>query len=156
MAQLRARTGGSGGGSQAALGLTAARILIGVFFVFEAAGKVGWLADPGLLGNQLNGWLQNANNPYSRWYLQTMAIPGVAIFARLVMLGEFSAGIALVLGVWTRLAALVALLMVLNFHFASSAIFKYSFLTSGYGLPVVGCLVALAIGGKGLRWSLRD
>jgi hypothetical protein len=45
--------------------------------------------------------------------------------------------------------------MVLNIHIASGALFKYSFLTNGYGLPVLGSTLALAIGGVRLRWSLR-
>jgi hypothetical protein len=45
--------------------------------------------------------------------------------------------------------------MVLNIHIASGAIFTYSFLTNGYGLPVLGATLALAIGGVRLRWSLR-
>ena len=51
--------------------------------------------------------------------------------------------------------AALALLMVINFHVASSAIFRYSFLINGYGLPVLGSLAALAIGGSRLPWSLR-
>ena len=156
MAFVRAgRTGSAGVSGQAGWGLTALRVLIGIFFVFEGLGKSGWLANAGPLANQLNGWLQTANNPYSRWYLEAVAIPGAVAFARLVMLGELAAGIALVLGMWTRVAAALALLMVLNFHFASGAMFKYQFLTNGYGLPVIGGLLALAIGGARLPWSLR-
>jgi uncharacterized membrane protein YphA (DoxX/SURF4 family) len=88
-------------------------------------------------------------------YLQRVAIPGVAIFARLVPLGELTSGIALVLGLWTPLFAFVAFFMALNFQFASGALFKYSFLTSGYGLPVLGSTLALAVGGVRLPWSIR-
>jgi hypothetical protein len=49
-----------------------------------------------------------------------------------------------------RLAA-----MVLNFHFASGIIFRSSFLTNGYGLPVLGGLIALAFGGSALPLSLK-
>jgi uncharacterized membrane protein YphA (DoxX/SURF4 family) len=48
-------------------------------------------------------------------------IPGTPLFARLVPLGEFAAGAALIAGFWPRMAATVAFLMVLNFHFATSA-----------------------------------
>jgi uncharacterized membrane protein YphA (DoxX/SURF4 family) len=70
----------------------------------------------------------------------------VAAFARLVPLGELSAGVALIAGFWTPLFAFVAFFMALNFQIASGAIFRYSFLTSGYGLPVLGSTLALAIG----------
>jgi hypothetical protein len=39
--------------------------------------------------------------------------------------------------------------MALNFQIASGALFKYSFLTSGYGLPVLGSTLALALAGTG-------
>ena len=42
------------------------------------------------------------------------------------------------LGFWTPVFAFVAFFMVLNFSVASGLIFKYSFLTNGYGLPVLG------------------
>ena len=84
-----------------------------------------------------------------------VCLPGAPVFARLVVLGELSCGVALVAGVWTRLAAALGFLMVLNFHVASGAIFQYRFLTNGYGLPVLGGLLALAIGGGRLPLSLR-
>ena len=56
----------------------------------------------------------------------------------------------------TRLAAVLALLMVLNFHFASGVMFQYSYLTNGYGLPVLGGLLALAFGGTSLPLSVRQ
>ena len=84
----------------------------------------------------------------SDWYLHRIAIPGVAIFARLVPLGEFSAGVALVAGFWTPLFAFIAFFMALNFQIASGALFRYSFLTSGYGLPVLGSTLALALAGS--------
>ena len=136
------------------MALAIIRISLGVFFIFEGLGKLAWLTDSGPLSAQLAGWLEKAA-PLSRWYLQTVAVPGAPVFARLVALGELSCGIALVLGLWTRLAAALAFLMVLNFHIASGAIFTYRFLTSGYALPVLGPLLGLSIGGARLPWSIR-
>ena len=45
--------------------------------------------------------------------------------------------------------------MALNFQIASGAVFKYSFLTSGYGFPVLGSTLGLTVGGVRLPWSLR-
>lgn len=135
-------------------GLTMLRIFLGAFFLFEAIGKAGWLMDSGALTRQLSGWLDGAG-PWNRWYLETVCLPGAAVFARLVLLGESSTAVALLLGAYVRPAAGLALMMVLNFHVASGAIFRYSFLTNGYGLPVVGGLLALAIGGTALPLSLK-
>lgn len=141
-------------GNPQARGLAVLRLLLGVFFIFEALGKRAWLFDTGPLSTMLNTWLQGAG-PYSRWYLETVCLPGLPIFARLVPIGEAAAGLALVTGTYTRLAAFMALLMVLNFHVASGAIFKYAFLTNGFGLPVLGGLLALALGGVGLPFGVN-
>lgn len=141
-------------GSREATGLAALRVLLGIFFVFEGLGKWAWLFKSEALTTRLAAWQQNANE-WSVWYLQHVAVPGAPVFARLVMLGELCCGLALVLGVYTRAAATLGFLMVLNFHVASGDLFRVGFLTNGYGLPVLGGLLALAIGGGRLPWSLK-
>ena len=127
-------------------GLTVLRICIGIFFIFEGIGKLSWFNDTSLLAEQLRNWSQAVSaSSLSHLYLVRVAIPGVRIFARLVPLGEIVSGVALVVGFWTPLFAFVAFFMALNFQFASGALFKYSFLTSGYGLPVLGSTLALAL-----------
>jgi uncharacterized membrane protein YphA (DoxX/SURF4 family) len=136
-------------------GLAITRICIGVFFIFEGLGKLRWFTDSSILSGTFSQWLASAG-PASRWYLERIALPGVSYFARLVPIGEICSGIALVLGFWTPLFALVAFVMALNFQWASGALFKFSFLTSGYGLPVLGSTLGLAIGGIRLPWSVRS
>ena len=51
--------------------------------------------------------------------------------------------------------AFAAFFMALNFQFASGALFKYSFWSSGCGLPVLGSTLGLTIGGVRLPWSIR-
>ena len=137
-------------------GLTVVRVCLGVFFLFEGIGKLPWLFNAGILAGRFNGWLGDAAaGSMSRWYLEHVAIPGTAVFARLVPLGELAAGVSLIVGFWTPLAAFLAFVMVMNIHVASGALFKYAFLTNGYGLPVVGSTLGLAIGGIRLPLSLR-
>src|SRR5262245_34578701 len=137
-------------------GLAILRILLGVFFVFEGIGKLRWFTDTSILAGRLAEWGHAAPaGSLSAWYLSRIAVPGVSIFARLVPLGEILGGFALIVGFWTPLVAFLAFFMVVNIHIASGALFKYSFLTNGYGLPVLGSTLALAIGGVRLRWSLR-
>ena len=137
-----------------ARGLTALRLFLGVFFLFEGIGKIGWLMDPSPLTTQLTGYLQGANQ-WNRAYLETVCLPGAAVFARLVLFGELATGVSFLFGAYARYAAIAAFLMVLNIHFASGALFQYRFLTNGYGLPVLGGLLALAVGGAALPLSLR-
>ncbi len=139
-------------GSPAA-GLRVLSLALGVFFLFMGLDKIPWLGDPGLLTRQLHGWLANAPAP-SRWYIQTIAIPGSAVFAPLVLVGELTVAAALLCGFQVRLAALAGLFMVLNFHFAMGVLLRYSYLWNGYGPPVLGGLLALAIGGARLPFSV--
>lgn len=137
-------------------GLVVVRILIGIFFIFEGLGKLRWFVDPSILQNQLGGWHQSAApGSLMASFLERIAIPGIPIFSRLVPMGEFAGGLALVVGFWTPVAAFILFFMALNFQFASGALFKYAFLTSGYGLPVLGSTLGLAIGGVRLPWSIK-
>jgi uncharacterized membrane protein YphA (DoxX/SURF4 family) len=139
-----------------AIGLTVLRIMIGVFFIFEGLGKLRWFTDLSILQSQLGGWHESARaGSLIAAYLERFAIPGVPIFSRLVPIGEFGCGLALVVGFWTPVFAFLAFFMALNYQFASGALFRYSFLTSGYGLPVLGSTLALAIGGVRLPWSIK-
>ena len=96
-----------------ATGLVVIRVTLGVFYLAEGLGKWRWLVDPSTLAARFHGW-QAAAAPgsWSAQYLEHIAVPGAALFARLVPLGELAAGTALILGVWTPLAALLAFLIV--------------------------------------------
>ena len=142
-------------GNREASGLAALRVLLGVFFIAEGLLKYAWLFKSEALAARLATW-QSGAHEWSAWYLQHVAVPYAPVFARLVVIGELACGMALLVGVLTRPAAIVALFMVLNFHVASGAIFRLSFLTDGYGLPVVGGLIALSIGAGRLPWSLKN
>lgn len=132
--------------SRERVALLAVRIALGVFFIFEGWDKLPWMTNPGLLTTALQKWA-DTGVPASKWYIETVLIPGAPVFARLVFLGEVATGLALLSGVWLRLAAVIAFFMVLNIHFAHSSIFQYGFLSKGDGLPILGGLLALAIAG---------
>lgn len=135
-----------------AAALRALSLAMGVFLLFMGTSKLAWFLDSGLLAAELQGWRGSAP-AISRAYLDLLQ-PGVPVFARLVVLGELAAGVALVAGFRVRLAALMALVMILNFHFASGIVFTVGYFTNGYGPPVVGSLLALSLGGRNLPFSL--
>lgn len=137
-------------------GLAILRICLGLFFLSQGLAKYRWFLDSSILAAQLTTWTDGgAANSITRWYLDEVAVPGVAVYARLVPLAEIAAGVALLIGFWTPVAALFAFFMALNFAVASGAIFGFSYLTSGVGLPVIGGTLALAFGGVRLPWSVR-
>jgi len=145
------RTAGTG---SAGAGMRVLSIALGVFVLFMGIGKIGWITDSAPLTALLGQW-RDAAPPMVRWYLETLAIPGAPVFARLVTIGELTIGVALILGVQVRVAAAVMFVMVLNFHFASDLIFKYAYLTNPYGLPVLGGLCALALHQGRLPFSVQ-
>ena len=126
------------------------------FVVSEGLIKLHWFGDTSDLAGRFAGYLELVGTEsVSGWYLQTIAIPGTAVFARLVPLGELSCGLAMFVGFRTPLFALIALFMTMNFHVASGALFVPEFFTNAYGLPVLACLLGLTIAGSGLAWSLQ-
>jgi len=135
-------------------GLVAARIAIGVFFLFEGWDKLPWVMNSDALVAILHRW-SDAGSPLGKWYIQTVALPGAPVFARLMFFGEVAAGLALLFGVWPRLTAFITFLLVVNIHVAHSTLFKLGFLSQGDGLPVLGILLALVIGGAELPLSLK-
>jgi|SRR6185503_4802462 len=138
-------------------GLTLLRILLGVFFLFQGLNNLPWVLNSSLLSEQLAGWEHSVRpGSFSAQYLQRAAIPFAGVIARLVPVGQITAGLAMIAGFWTPLFAFIAFVMIANFYIASGAIFTFGFLTNPYGLPVLGGTLALTIGGVRLPLSLRS
>lgn len=138
----------------AGIALRVMAVGIGIFFVAMGVQKIEWLFDSGPLMQRFEGWIPTASST-ALWYLDTLAIPGVEVFARLVPIAEIGAGAALIVGLLTRVTATLALIMVINFHLATSAFFAQDILRDGTGPPLLAGLLALAIGGKDLPFTIR-
>jgi uncharacterized membrane protein YphA (DoxX/SURF4 family) len=145
MDNVATRGPGSGAFDVREVWTPALRIALGIFFLFKGLGKVRWLAESSLLASRLQTWLEEAT-PLNRWYVELL-LPGVPVLARLVVIGELGLAASLIAGLWTRPVALLGFLMVLNFHLATGELFQYEFLLDGSGLPVLGGLLALGLGG---------
>lgn len=130
------------------------RLCAGVFMFFFGLDKASWLLDSTPLQTQLSLWVTDAV-PVSRWYLERI-MPGAPVFARIIPLGSMVAGVALTLGFWTRMAAAVSLVMVLSLQLAAGSMFRPAYLSDASGLPLIGALLALVIGGAKLPFSLHD
>ena len=136
-----------------AVALRALSLAMGLFLLFMGLDKIDWFLDGSILTQQLQQWRGMAR-PFAQWYIDTLCLPGAPVFARVVPTAELAAGTALILGVRVRLAAALAMLMVINVHVAADLIFRYEYLWNGYGPPVLGGLLALAIGGTRLPFSV--
>jgi uncharacterized membrane protein YphA (DoxX/SURF4 family) len=134
------------GGRAPTAALVLLRILLGVFMFFFGLDKAPWLLDATPLAAQLSSWLLDAP-PLSRWYLDRI-IPGAPVFARVIPLAAILGGIALVAGFWARIAAAVSLVAVLSLQLAAGSMFRYAYLMDASGLPLLGGLLAVLIGGE--------
>ncbi len=96
--------------------ITLLRVYTGVFFTYNGSGKIrrGGFAD-GLEGF-VNDRLENSYS-FMRPFLESVVVPNKALFAALVSWGELMIGIALIVGLATRYAAIAGAVMVAAFWF---------------------------------------
>jgi uncharacterized membrane protein YphA (DoxX/SURF4 family) len=134
------------GGRAQTAALVLLRLCVGVFMFFFGLDKAHWLLDATPLATQLSSWLTDAPAA-SRWYLDRI-IPGAPVFARAVPIAAMAGGIALAVGFWTRIAAAVSLVVILSLQLAAGSMFRFAYLTDASGLPLIGALLAVIIGGE--------
>ena len=139
-------------------GLAIVRVCLGVFFIAEALSKFRWFMDSSILGRSASP----AGSPSPPRGRAAARISSTSRFrARCISPGSCrSASSAAARRCWSgsgrRSFAFIAFLLALNFDFASGQLLRLSFLTNGYGLPVLGPTLGLAIGGVRLPWSIRS
>ena len=138
----------------AAIGFRVFAVFLGIFFLAQSLNKLAWPGDPQLLLGRFQRWAPTAR-PEVRWYLEHIATPFAPLLARVIPVGEFMTAMALILGFWIPVAAVLALFMVLNFHFGTAAFYAWDFLRDGTGPPVIGGLIGLAIGGRNLPFTIQ-
>ncbi len=78
----------------------------------------------------MGGWSAAAQPLVSR----AASFPARPFLRGIVPIGSMVAGLALALGLWTRIAAAVALVMVLSLQFGAGAMFRYAYLMDANGL----------------------
>jgi uncharacterized membrane protein YphA (DoxX/SURF4 family) len=138
----------------ARVALRIATLGIGIFFLFMSLNKISWLANPDVLAQRFERWLPNASW-YAQVYLHGVAIPGAPLFARVVPISEFCAAMAMLSGRFTRVTAVAALFMIVNFHLATSSFSSIEFLRDGTGPPMFAALLAVALTKGPLPFSVR-
>lgn len=111
---FRKRTGF--GGDMATWPIAALRIYAGVFFLIHGWSKLQHGSE---YGNNLVRFFKSNDDTFGFYQsvLDSIIIPNKVIFGWLVAGGEFFLGIALILGLMTRYAAVAGAFMVMNFWF---------------------------------------
>jgi len=138
------------------------RVVVGFWFakavwtkVTIASGAIPYpTVSPRFLAVHLKRVAEFADGNPIGWYkdfLQTTVLPHATLFATLQTFGEVAVGVGLFFGVLTRLAAVVGLLLALNFGLATQWM---SFGQQGFHLLLTTSMVIFLITGAGRRWGL--
>lgn len=92
------------------------RVYTGVFFAYNGIGKIS----RGNFADGMVGFLNGQENTYAFFkpFIDSVVLPNKGLFAFLVSWGELAIGIALILGLATRYAAIAGAVMVASFWFA--------------------------------------
>ncbi len=135
----------------AAQGLALIRVAFGVYFIVSALRKTttGWLTSEDALMQFVGRNVEGAASGYAS-FLNSVVLPHASIFAQLVVLGEWAAGLSLLFGLATRLGGIVGAWLVLNYMLAKGLPNESG---SVDRLFFVVCL-ALAAASAGLVWGL--
>ncbi len=97
--------------------LVVLRVYTGVYFLYYGLGKLRSDNFVDGMVSFLNSQLESSFGIY-RPFLESVVLPNPSLFAFLVAWGEFTVGVALILGLATRYAAIVGAFMMVNFWFA--------------------------------------
>jgi thiosulfate dehydrogenase [quinone] large subunit len=126
------------------------RIYLGVIFVLAALPKLREDFTPSLVGF-LQGVALLKGHPFYRELVQQVVLPNASLFALLVTWGELLVGVSLILGLLTRLASAIGLLLAVNYMFAKGAWF---WTPSSNDAAFVAIFLALLIGAAGRTFGL--
>jgi thiosulfate dehydrogenase [quinone] large subunit len=109
-----------------AVGWTAMRVWLGIMWIQAGVAKLWGAENPGFLHNNgaaVAGFASHGAPAYSWWgsFLNSFVVPNAGWIAILVAVGEFAIGIALCLGLFTRIAALGSLVLLFTYVMSGTA-----------------------------------
>ena len=130
--------------------LTLLRIYLGVILLVAGIPKHQSDFTPHLTGF-LNEVALVKGHPFYQEFVRAVVLPHAHVFASLVSWGEVLLGIALVLGLCTRLAAAAALLLMVNYMFAKG---NWPWYPSSNDAAFAAISLALLIGAAGRTLGL--
>ena len=137
-------------------GLALIRIALGALLLVSAADKLGkgWMTNGQAMTETVQQNLPKSEAFY-RPFLEGTVLPNATLFSQLVTLGEIVAGTSLLLGLLTRVGAVVCMWLMLNYMLMKGTLFgQYlngmTYSDRVYFLGGLACFLAAA----GLSWGL--
>jgi thiosulfate dehydrogenase [quinone] large subunit len=130
--------------------LTLLRIYLGIVFLLAAWPKIQGNFTPRLIGF-LERVALAEGHPFYQEFVRQVVLPNAPLFAGLVAWGELLVGGTLVLGLGTRLAATVGLLLTTNYMLAKGAWF---WTPSSNDAAFAAIAIGLIVGAAGRTFGL--
>ena len=131
--------------------LAITRIAIGFYFLSQAFDKTrgGWLADGAPMVRIIEVASRNTE-PFYRPFLEGTVLPNATVFAQIVTIGEWGAGISLALGLLTRVGSVAVLLMVIHYMLMKGLANNIGSIDRAFAAAAVAFFLASA----GMTWGL--
>ncbi len=128
------------------------RIALGALLFSIGINKInsGWLTSNQELVTSLNDYAEKATG-FQQQYLQTVAMPYVSIWAKMIAIGETAIGASLLIGLLARFSSLMGIIMVFNLHAANGNLYTLKFFQTPWGAVVIACFLILFLSRSG-RW----
>jgi thiosulfate dehydrogenase (quinone) large subunit len=109
-----------------AVGWTAMRVWLGIMWIQAGSAKLWGAENPGFLHNggaAVAGFAAHGVPAYTWWgsFLHNFVVPNASWIAILVAVAEFSIGVALVAGCFTRIAAIGSLALLFTYVMSGTA-----------------------------------
>ncbi|HUD37317.1 MAG TPA: DoxX family membrane protein [Streptosporangiaceae bacterium] len=109
-----------------AIGWTAMRVWLGIMWIQAGAAKLWGAENPGFLHNggaAVAGFAGHGAAAYTWWgsFLHSFVVPNAGWIGILIAVAEFTIGIALCLGLFTRIAALGSLALLFTYVMSGTA-----------------------------------
>lgn len=137
-------------------GLALVRMVLGVLLLVSGIGKIGsgWMTSGEAMTQTVQQNVPKAEAFY-RPFLEGTVLPNATLFSQLVTLGELAAGASLLLGLFTRIGAVVTMWLMLQYMLMKGTLFgQYlngmTYSDRVYFLAGLACFLAAA----GLSWGL--
>jgi len=129
------------------------RITTGLFLFTMGLGKLEWYASTDPLTGRLEFYYDNAPT-ISQWYQDVIGKPLVGIWSVAIPTAELLGGLALILGLLTRLTGVVMIVMVLNLNFANGNLFGLTLFSNPFNGLLLGALFAITITAAGRTFGV--
>lgn len=133
--------------------LAVLRIATGLFLFTMGLGKLGWYTSTEPLLERLEFFYDNAP-AVSQWYQDRIAQPLVGLWSVLIPTGEILGGLALTVGLLTRLTGFIMIVMVLNLNFANGNLFGLTLLSNPFNGLLLAVLFVIVYSAAGRTFGI--